>query len=84
MTTKVIRIGNSRGIRIPKAILEECDLEGAVELKVRRGHLIVRPASKPRRGWEETFRRMALRGDDRLLDRNMLPKTKWERTDWEW
>ena len=61
MKTNVIRIGNSRGIRIPKRLLEECRLEETVELEAHKDHLVVRSATKPRGGWEEAFRRMAKR-----------------------
>lgn len=69
MKTNVIRIGNSRGIRIPKTLLEQCHLRNEVELEVRDDHLVVRPAAKPRSGWEDAFRRMHEQGDDALLDR---------------
>ncbi len=81
MKTTVVRIGNSRGIRLPKAILKECRLEGEVELEVKKGRLIVWPAAKPRRGWGEAFRRMALKGDDVLLDRPGWPQTRWDKSE---
>lgn len=84
MRTNVIRIGNSRGIRIPKNVLQECGLEGAVELEVRKGRLVVRRAAKPRSGWEDAFRRMAARGDDALVDGKTWPPSRWDRTEWEW
>lgn len=57
MKTELIQIGNSRGIRIPKAIIEQCDLEGKLELDVHDGALIIRPlAPSPRAGWEEAFK----------------------------
>jgi len=84
MKTSVIRIGNSRGIRIPKALLEQCRLGDTVELEVQRDHLVIRPVAKPRSGWEEAFRRMAQQGDDALLDRESLSPTQWDRTEWEW
>ena len=84
MKTTVIRIGNSRGIRIPKAVLNECGLTGPVELEVRGGQLVVRRIARPRSGWEEAFRRMKEHGDDALLDRDSFPATKWDRTEWKW
>lgn len=84
MRVSVVRIGNSRGIRIPKTLLEQCRLGTAVELEVRQGQLVVRAADKPRGGWEEAFRRMAERGDDVLLDRESLPSTRSDETEWEW
>ena len=49
------KVGNSRGIRIPRAILEQVDLEGELELIVEQGTLMIRPASNPRQGWEASF-----------------------------
>ena len=63
MKASVIRIGNSRGIRIPKALLEQCRLGSTVELEVSQGQLVVKPAERPRSGWEEAFREMAVRGE---------------------
>lgn len=84
MKSSIVRIGNSRGIRIPKAILEQCRLGSTVELEVRDGQLVVRPVVTPRSGWEEAFRQMAERGDDTLLDRESLTPTSWDRTEWRW
>lgn len=84
MKANLVRIGNSRGIRIPKTLLEQCPLGETVELDVEKDHLVIRPARKPRGGWEEAFRRMAQQGDDTLLDRESLTRTRWDRTEWEW
>jgi len=84
MKTNVVRIGNSRGIRIPKKLLEECRLEEIVELEAHKDHLVVRSAVKPRSGWDEVFSRMAEQGDDALLDRDSLAATKWDRKEWRW
>ena len=84
MKANVVRIGNSRGIRIPKAVLEHCRLTDAVELDVQEDHLVIRPAAKSRKGWDEAFQRMHQHGDDALVDRDSLPETKWERTEWRW
>jgi len=83
MKANVVRIGNSRGIRIPKTLLEHCHLTDAVELEVQDDHLVIRRSSKPRQGWEDAFRRMHQHGDDRLLDQKS-PATKWDRTEWRW
>ncbi|MFQ5849320.1 MAG: AbrB/MazE/SpoVT family DNA-binding domain-containing protein [Candidatus Binatia bacterium] len=84
MKTSLVRIGNSRGIRIPKTILEQCRLSETVELEVEKDRLVIRPARKPRSGWEDAFRLMAQQGDDALLDRESLTSTRWDRTEWEW
>ena len=84
MKTTVIRIGNSRGIRIPKTVLEQCGFKGPVELEVRDGQLVVRTTAKARAGWDDAFRGMHKHGDDALLDKGTLPGTKWDRTEWQW
>lgn len=84
MKVNVIRIGNSKGIRIPKPLLEQCRLGKTVELEVRNNHLVVLPAATPRSGWVEAFREMAAKGDDALLDDDSWPSTGWERTEWKW
>lgn len=47
-------------------------------------HLVISPSPKPRQGWEEAFRRMHKDADDRLLDKDSLRSTRWERTEWQW
>lgn len=79
-----MRIGNSRGIRIPRTVIEQCGFGSLVELEVREGCLVVRPVDRRRLGWDDAFRRMAEQGDDELLDRGSLPATEWDRTEWEW
>jgi antitoxin MazE len=78
----VVRIGNSRGIRIPKVLLEQLEIGDEVEMSVRRGGLTIRPARRPREGWADAFRQMAARDDDRLLDQPA--PTKWQAKEWEW
>ena len=83
--TQIVRIGNSRGIRIPKNILEQCHLTGDVIIEPQDGQLVVRPARTPRSGWDEAFETMAKQGDDVLLD--SAPEevaTDWEFEEWEW
>jgi len=81
MKTNVIRIGNSRGIRIPKTLLEQCLLTDVVELERQNSHLVVRPVVKPRGGWDKAFRRMHEQKDDTLLDKESLPEPHWDRTE---
>lgn len=80
--TQVIKIGNSRGIRIPKPLIDQAKLGNEVEIAVQRGHLVIRPVARPRAGWGEQFRAMAERGDDMLLDKPA--STKWDRSEWVW
>ncbi len=84
MKTRLIRIGNSQGIRIPKTLVDQCRLQGSIALEVRGGHLVIRPVRKTRKGWEEAFRNMAEGGDDRLPEWDSLPATDWDKTEWTW
>jgi antitoxin MazE len=81
--THIIRIGNSQGVRIPKALLEECGLSGDVDMTVRDGALVISPPAAPRQGWAEAFREMAARGDDALLDADST-LTSLDEESWEW
>ncbi|RME42820.1 MAG: AbrB/MazE/SpoVT family DNA-binding domain-containing protein [Caldilineae bacterium] len=84
MKTRLVKIGNSRGVRIPKFLLDQVNLGEEVELALQKDQIIVRPAHRPRRGWEEAFREMAERGDDALLDGDVVPATTWDEEEWEW
>ena len=57
MKTQIVRIGNSQGIRIPKPLLQQTGLHGEVEIFAEEDSLVIRPAKKPREGWDEAFRR---------------------------
>lgn len=82
MQARIIRIGNSHGIRIPKALLAACRLEDEVELLVEDDALVIRRAQAPREGWEEAFAAMHAAGEDGLLDPPV--PTKWDESAWEW
>jgi antitoxin MazE len=82
MKVSVVQIGNSRGVRIPKAVLEQVGLRDEAEMEVRGSELIIRSANHPRAGWEAAFAKMAERGDDALLD--APTSTKWDETEWRW
>ncbi len=84
MRTKLVRIGNSRGIRIPKLLLEESGLDGEVEIVVEGNALLVSPARAPRAGWGESFDAMARRGDDALLDADAASVSGFDEEEWEW
>ena len=81
-TTRIVRIGNSRGIRVPKLLLDQADLPDEVELRAEPGRLVVSAAKRPRAGWAVAARLMRERGDDALLDAGTA--TRFDRTDWKW
>jgi antitoxin MazE len=82
MKARIVQIGNSRGIRIPKPLIEQAGLRDEVEMIVRDSAIVIRPYGHPRSGWEEAFRGMAARGDDQLRDE--APPTQWDEDEWEW
>lgn len=80
--TRIVKIGNSQGIRIPKPLLEQSGIHTEVEMEVQGDHLIVRAAPRLRVGWDEAFAAMAERQDDVLLDD--VSTTSWDQVEWEW
>lgn len=67
MEISLIKIGNSKGIRLSKTLIEKYNLRDTVELILEKGYIIIKPSSKPRKGWEKAFKEMAENGDDQLL-----------------
>lgn len=85
MKTRIIRIGNSRGIRIPKPLLDQIGSRDEVEILIEGDSLMIRPLkTKPRTGWAEAFQEMARCGDDKLLDPDVPSLTAWDEDEWEW
>jgi antitoxin MazE len=84
MKTRIIKIGNSQGVRIPKVLLEQSGLGGEVEIEVHAAQIVIRPVDRPRPGWDEAFRSMAEHEDDRLLDEDLTGQTNWDMTEWQW
>ena len=82
--SRIIKIGNSHGLRIPKVLLEQLNLRDEVELEVEENHLIIRPVQTPRREWAEQFRAMAAHGDDQLLDDVSPSLSDWDDEEWNW
>jgi antitoxin MazE len=82
MKARIVRIGNSRGIRIPKPLLDQADLGDEVELTVVGHTIVIAPATTAREGWGDAFRRLAAVGDDALLDE--LQPTEFDREAWRW
>ena len=78
MEISIIQIGNSKGIRLAKTILERYDITDKVELIFKEGFLILRPVKKVRDGWDKAFKKMAERGDDELLIDDIFEDENWE------
>ncbi len=67
MELSIIKIGNSKGVRLSKTLIEKYNIKDKVELILEKGYMILKPISKPRQGWEEAFKEMNEKGDDELL-----------------
>lgn len=83
MRAEIIRIGNSRGLRIPKTVLEQCGMKKAVDLRVEDHSLIITPYEEIRAEWEKRFQLMAKNEDDTLLDIGSLSDS-WDEAEWQW
>ncbi len=82
MKTKIVRIGNSRGVRIPKPLLKQAGLEDEVRLRVVKGGIVIEAQKAPREGWADAAALARGRADDRLLDE--AQDTVFDETEWEW
>lgn len=82
MKAAIVPIGNSKGIRIPKAILEQCHIDKEVVLEVEGNNIIIKPAiNEPRKEWEQYFMKMKERGEDQLI---IGDKIDLDMEGWEW
>lgn len=83
MKSDLQRIGNSKGIVIPKAILDRCGFDRQVDLRVEGNKLILTPARSPREGWSKAFERSAkAASDDELLPDHL--SEQWDSEEWTW
>lgn len=82
MRIQLARIGNSRGIRIPKPLIEQCGLGDEVELRVTAQGLVIAPHRRARAGWKAAFVSVGPAGEDLLLKK--LPANTFDREEWKW
>ena len=82
MKTRLVRIGNSRGVRIPKPLLEQAGLRDEVVLRVVENGIVIEAARTPREGWAEAARLAHERGEDGLLDEPV--PTRFDEAEWHW
>jgi antitoxin MazE len=67
MEISIVKIGNSKGFRLSKTLIEKYNIKDKVELILEKGYIILKPISTPRKGWESAFKEMNENGDDQLL-----------------
>lgn len=82
MQVKLVKIGNSQGIRLPKAVLDQVGLTGVADLSVENGKIVLRPEESPRAGWEEAFAATSTDYDEE--DREWLEADLFDDKDWTW
>lgn len=82
MKTRIVRIGNSQGVRLPRPLLETAGLGEDVVLRATPGRIVIEAARAPRAGWAEAAKAMHAAGDDVLLDAPAT--TRFDREEWEW
>lgn len=80
--SRIVKIGNSRGIRIPHTLLEQAGLSDEIEMSVEGDQIIIHPVRKARDGWEQHFALMAKNHDDQLLDEVTI--SEWDEEEWTW
>lgn len=77
----MFQLGEEKGLRLPKALLEESNLPDRVLIEVKGRCLVIHPAES-RQGWDAAFAQMAAQGDDKLLDPEAT--SSWDNLEWEW
>jgi antitoxin MazE len=83
MKVEIVRIGNSRGIRLPKPFIEQCGFGDTVQLHIENDRLIVAADRAPRQGWAEAFQAAgSAAGDELLLEPSA--KNRFDREEWDW
>lgn len=81
MKAKIIAIGTSKGIRIPKYLLEKYGIENQVEVEDTGKGIMICPIKKSREGWEEAFKKAAGTINDQLIE---MPDSNWDTEEWRW
>ena len=72
METSIIKIGNSKGLRLSKTMLEKYNIKDKVEMILEKGHIILKPITMPRKDWGKSFEKMRMNNDDKLLMNDVL------------
>ncbi|MCP4115781.1 MAG: AbrB/MazE/SpoVT family DNA-binding domain-containing protein [Desulfobacteraceae bacterium] len=83
MRARVIKIGNSQGLRIPKPVLEQTGIKDEVEIEVEKNQIIIRPVKNVRHGWDAAFKNMGEKGDDKLIIDDGISNS-WDDKEWQW
>ncbi len=84
--TRLVKIGNSQGVRIPKTLLEISKIKDKIDLSIEDGKIIISASekNKVRLNWAKSFQEMASQNDDELLDSELETFSNWDEQEWEW
>ena len=83
MRARVIKIGNSQGLRIPKPILDQTGIMDDVEIEVEKDQIIIRPVKNAREGWDAAFKKMGTKGDGEPIIDDCISNS-WDEDEWQW
>ena len=78
MDISIIPIGNSKGIRLSKTLLDKYNIKDKVELILEKGYIILKPKAEPRKGWEKAFKKMHESGEDKPLMTDVFEEENFE------
>jgi antitoxin MazE len=82
MKTRLIRVGNSRGLLLPKLFIEQAGFKDEVEIELRKGAIVIVSTKPPRSGWEKAAKQIHERDEDLLFD-SPTP-THFDQSEWQW
>ncbi|MDP2069618.1 MAG: AbrB/MazE/SpoVT family DNA-binding domain-containing protein [Lutibacter sp.] len=78
MEIAIIKIGNSKGLRLSKTIMEKYNIKDKVELILEKDQIIIKPIDAPRKDWENAFEKMRLHNDDKLLMNDVFDEENFD------
>jgi len=80
---ELIRIGNSKGLRLPSWLIDTLGFEKTINVVIGETELVLSPEKKKREGWDQSFQKMAKNSDDILLDQEFV-ESEWDKEEWAW
>ncbi len=84
--SRIIKIGNSQGVKLPKKLLEISGIKDQIAIFIDNGKIIIRAdkTNETRLGWAKSFQEMAEDGDEQILDMEVINTSSWDEQEWEW
>ncbi len=84
MKIQLIKIGNSRGVRIPKTMLEQCRLNGDLNIELRENEIVISSEHNQRSGWDEAFKKARSLKENSMIDDDGINLSGWDEKEWKW